>query len=93
MGGAAGSTHHCCIICSEVPRMVRRRLDLGDHRPPVKQLAQLWNHELEGMSWRSYSSLATISASSTWKYSDSRGWPRRRSSEAAASAMRPFLTK
>lgn len=32
---------YCCIICMEVPRMVRRRLLLGLNSDPLKQLAQL----------------------------------------------------
>jgi hypothetical protein len=58
-------TYHCCIIWSEVPRMVLRRFELAFQSEPLKQLAQLPNQVVEGMSWRSYSSLATISASST----------------------------
>jgi hypothetical protein len=30
---------HCCIICREVPKIVRRRLLLAFQRDPLKQLA------------------------------------------------------
>lgn len=34
---------HCCIICSDVPRMVLRRLELDFHSEPLKQAAQVLN--------------------------------------------------
>lgn len=64
--------------------MVRRRLDLATQRPPLKQLAQLPNHVVAGISARSYSSLAMISDSSFWTKSDSLGWPRTRARELIA---------
>jgi len=73
--------------------MVLRRLELPFQSEPLKQLAQLPNQVVEGISWRSYSSLATISASSTWIYSEDWGWPRRRERAAVAAAMLPRLTK
>lgn len=53
--------------------MVRRRLELETQRLPLKQLAQEPNQVVLGMSWRSYSSLAMISASSVCTYLESRG--------------------
>mgnify|MGYP007026580010 FL=1 len=69
---------HCCIIWSEVPRMVRRRLDWADQIEPVKHAFHDANHELVGMAAASISALATISASSTSMYCDVGAWPRRR---------------
>lgn len=73
--------------------MVRRRLDFWCRRPPLKQLYQLLNQPEDGIICRSYSSLAMISATSTWMYSESRGWPRRRESESMAFSSLPRLTK
>ncbi len=84
---------HCCIIWREVPRIVRRRLDFWSVSPPEKQFIQLENQPVDGISCRSYSSLATISASSTLTYSESLGWPRRRASASVAASRFPFLTK
>ena len=44
---------HCCIIWREVPRMVRRRLELAVQREPEKHAAQDENHELVGIACRS----------------------------------------
>lgn len=73
--------------------MVRRKFDFWTQRPPVKQLTQLPIKLLSGMRLRSYSSLATISASSTWIYSESLGWPRSLQSESVAASSLPLLTK
>lgn len=73
--------------------MVRRRLDLPVQREPLKQLAQEPNQVVEGIRARSYSSLAIISASSFWTYSESSGWPRTRDRELIAFWISPFLTK
>merc|ERR1711939_152099 len=64
---------HCCIICREVPKIVRRMLEDCLKREPLKQFAQLSKKPALGMTLRSYSSLAMISASSFWMYSDSAG--------------------
>ena len=42
--------------------MVLRRLDFCVHKPPLKQLAQLENQPLSGMTCRSYSSCSDVSA-------------------------------
>lgn len=86
-------TYHCCIICREVPKIVRRRLELGIDSPPLKQFAQPPIQVVSGIRARSYSSLATISASSLWIYSDDLGCPLIRERESIASCSLPFLTK
>jgi hypothetical protein len=67
------STYHCCIICREVPKIVRRMLDFCSQREPLKQFIQEDTKPVLGITLRSYSSLAMISASSFWMYSDSVG--------------------
>jgi hypothetical protein len=57
--------YHCCIICSDVPKIVRRMFDFCSQRDPEKQFIQLETNPEDGMMERSYSSLATISANST----------------------------
>lgn len=73
--------------------MVLRRFELDFHSDPLKQLAQVPNHVVDGISFFSYSSLATISANSYCTNSDSSGWPRSLASDARALATRPRLTK
>ena len=53
--------------------MVLRRLELDLKTDPEKQLAHEPNQVVEGIIWRSYSALATISASSASMYSESAG--------------------
>lgn len=84
---------HCCIIWSDVPRMVRRRLDLASQSEPVKHAFQLRNHEEVGIAAASISALATISASSISMNCDVGDWPRRRTRTSRALSRLPRLTK
>ena len=84
---------HCCIIWSEVPRMVRRRFERASNTEPVKQAFHEPNHERVGMAAASITALATISASSTSMYCDVGAWPRRRTRVSRALSSWPLRTK
>lgn len=84
---------HCCIIWSEVPRIVRRRFDAGSKSEPEKHAAHEAYQVPVGMARASISALATISVSSVSMYCDVGGWPRTRTSASRALSSFPRLTK